>query len=155
MEKQLLLLLITQVMHILYFALYYWGLKANTLFVLLYADCGPKEDGEAFVAEVWEICRQIHHHGKFLTLCLRPYCSSEWNCMDCWTSRKWNLVANGLWKLTEIMDGKWMGSSSRISVIFDFFPYSHSCSLSMNSTNGLTFFLYCLCLDVFVPGLTG
>lgn len=34
------------------------------VFILLFADRGPKEDDEAFVAEVWEICRQIHHHSR-------------------------------------------------------------------------------------------
>lgn len=36
--------------------------------VFIFSDCGPKEDGEAFIAEVWEICRQIHHYGRFLKL---------------------------------------------------------------------------------------
>lgn len=30
----------------------------------MYADRRPEEDGEALVAEVREICRQVHHHGR-------------------------------------------------------------------------------------------
>lgn len=56
----------------LYTALHCSGLKASIVFILFFADCGPEEDGEAFIAEVWEICRKIHHHGRFLRLCFRP-----------------------------------------------------------------------------------
>lgn len=36
------------------------------MFNLIYTDCCPEEDGEALVAEVREIRRQIHHHGRLV-----------------------------------------------------------------------------------------
>lgn len=47
-------------------------------FILIYADRCAEEDGEALVAEVWEICRQIHHHGRtvlFLKASVQAFCS--------------------------------------------------------------------------------
>lgn len=37
-------------------------------FILIYADRCSEEDGEALVAEVREICWQIHHHGRLVLL---------------------------------------------------------------------------------------
>lgn len=61
-------------------------LLLTTPFILTNADRCPEEDGEAPVAEVREICWQIHHHGRFV-LFLQAFCTDAcWWFTPLWTT---------------------------------------------------------------------